>query len=171
MPSSGATLVLFQFRQDPLRRNHDWTRAKFLQALGWLFLCFRGSAPDLLSFMVGNIVLLSGVVFECWAIFFISERTVWRGARWGALVGVVGVVGGATLLGPAGRISLASCVAASFFGLAAWALLTGRRAASLVRLHLAGSLGLVATLIMMRALVALCCRRASCSTRPTGSSR
>ncbi len=151
----GVILFLFQRRQERSLRNWFWTAAKFLQCAGWLLLALRGTIVDILSITLGNIALIAGFAYECWAIFRISGRSV-PVAYQGLSLAVISI--GIVLAAPLGatsRIAAASFLSLPFFLLAAWAIHAGERRRSSLRIYLSASIALLALAVFCRGLTAL----------------
>jgi PAS domain S-box-containing protein len=150
----GVMLILFQQRQEKTLRNPFWTAAKFLQSAGWLLLAGRGTIADLLSFTLGNICLLAGYAYECWAIYRISERPVTTVHQ--AATILYAVVSGLliTPLNPGERIAAASFLVLPIMVLSTWAMFSSPQRSPL-RIYLGWSIGLLAMALLGRGLVAL----------------
>jgi PAS domain S-box-containing protein len=146
----GVVLILFQMGQEQGQRNPFWTAAKFLQCGGWLLLAGRGVLADSLSFTVGNICLLTGYAYECWAIYRIAERPVTLLHQSLAIVYTLAGILLATSLSATGRIAATSFLVTPLFILSAWAMLRGNRHRSALRTYLGWSFGLMALAICVR---------------------
>lgn len=151
----GFALFLYQIHEQHSPKNIFWIAAKILQAGGWLLLHQRGEIPVLLSFTLGNTLLLSGFAYECWAMFRISGRTVDRLSHNGAIIAIVVASLIATPWSPANKIAMASFVSVVFFGLSGWAMLQSDRKKSPLRIYLGWSMWLVVVIVFLRGFWAL----------------
>lgn len=151
----GVVLILLQRREEPSLRNPFWIAAKCLQCGGWLLLAGRGTLPDLLSYTLGNVCLIGGFIYECWAIFRISNRPVPLGYQWAGLAyACVGILA-ATPLSPTGRLAASTLFSAPVLALTAWAILRGGSSHAALRAFMGGSTFLLAIAATLRGILAL----------------
>ena len=151
----GVVLILLQRREEPSLRNPFWIAAKCLQCIGWLLLAGRGTLPDLLSYTLGNICLIGGFVYECWAIFRISNRPIPLSYQWAGLAyAFVGILA-ATPLSPTGRLAASTLLSAPVLMLMAWAILRVGSSYASLRVFMGGSTLLLAVAATLRGLFAL----------------
>lgn len=151
----GVMLALFQLSEPRSRKIPFWTTAKLLQGVGWLLLYSRGTIPEYASVVAGNLFLLCGFAYEAWTMYRLSGRDVSRRLRFASVAGIV-VVWLLLSLAPAPmRIAAASLIAAVFYGLGGWALLSYRRDRSLLRTYVGLSMLLFVVIVCGRALWAI----------------
>ena len=147
-------LILFQFSGDVTHRNKFWTVAKLLQGVGWILLFYRGSIHSGLSITLGNVCLLSGFAYECWAMYQISHRTVSRTLHISATICITLIYIFLTPLSEPVRVAGASFVACFFFFLSGIAVLRHPFQKSPLRLYTGWSMLFVAVVILTRGMYA-----------------
>jgi PAS domain S-box-containing protein len=113
----GLILLLFQAGGKESRRIPYLAAGKLLQGAGWLLLVNSGALPDWLRLTVGNSVLIIGVAYDTWTMYWISQRPVSRTLR---VYSVAAVVLICTLIAPlpaATRVTVASFTVLVFYAL------------------------------------------------------
>ncbi len=139
----GLELILFQLREQQSPNNPYWIAAKILQCIGWLFLAGRGVVPDALYIPVGNGAILCGLAYEGWAMFQISGRPVSRTLHGATTAGIMLICILFTPLPAPHRIVITSLMAALFFGVSGWAMLSGPDDKSLLQRYLGWNMWLI----------------------------
>ncbi|WP_224981326.1 PAS domain-containing protein [Geomonas agri] len=149
-------LVLYIFQRAEAReqRNSDWTRGKLLQSCGWFLLYWRGTIPELLSFTIGNIILILGFAYETWAILRIAGTTVPLRLRTASFIAVIAICVLVTPLPSPLRIAAASLCAAFFLATSGWVLLQRPVRKSPLRATLGWCICFLALIIAARGILA-----------------
>lgn len=151
----GLTLIFYSIRDTNSQKNYFLIAAKFLQLTGWLMLYFRGSVPDLLSFTVGNIFLLSGFKYECWSMFKINGKYVSLSLQILSLIFITCICVYASALNPPLKIALSSSISVIIFFLSAWVMLRHGEDKSFLRSYVGWTMLILATTVTVRAILAL----------------
>ncbi|QWV92352.1 PAS domain-containing protein [Geomonas oryzisoli] len=149
-----SVLYIFQRAEATEQRNSDWTRGKLLQSIGWFLLYWRGTLPVVLSFTVGNIILILGIAYETWAILRIAGLALAQKFRTASFIAVIAICAVVTPLESKLRIAAASFTAASFFAATGWVLLRRQVKRSPLRITLGWSICFVALIIATRSVLA-----------------
>ncbi len=131
--------------------------AKLFQGLAWPLLALRGDIPDLLSFSLGNALLLTGYWLEAACAGALDRPTRLAPTVLWALAAAcaAGLILGPLVSSPNMRVVVISLPAACCFGLAGLRLLRGTEAPSRLRKALGCLYLLVCALVLWRALLAL----------------
>ena len=146
----GLILQLFQFGAERPQRIPFLATGKLLQGVGWLLLYERGVLPDVLSFTLGNIVLIVGTAYDSWAMYRISQRPVSRALQLTSAAGTVVLCILATPLSAAGRVAVTSFIVMIFFALGGRAMLSSPSGNSLLRRYVGWSMWLMVAVISVR---------------------
>ena len=146
----GLMLQLFQFGPERPQRIPFLATGKLLQGVGWLLLYERGILPDWLSFTVGNSILLIGTVYDTWAMYHISQRTVSRARQVVSTVSIIVLCSLATPLSAAGRIVVTSFTVMILFAVGGYIMLRYSNGHSLLRRHVGWSMWLMAAVTSVR---------------------
>ncbi len=151
----GVILILFQARGERLPSNSYWMAAKFLQSAGWVLLFFRGSLPDFFDMTLANTTLIAGFAYECWAMYWISGKSVKMSMEGSSLLVIVLCCAILPFLAPSMREVLVSFLSGVFFILSGRALLSASGPRSPLRMYVGWSVWLLAGVIIGRGFVAL----------------
>jgi PAS domain S-box-containing protein len=143
-------LYLFQFGAKNPQRIPFLTIGKLMQGIGWLLLYGRDFIPDILSFTLGNIILICGTAYEGWAMYRISQLKVSREMRNFSMAGIVVVCIAATFLSAAGRVAVTSFAVMVFFAIGGRAILSDSSGNPLLRRHIGWGFWLMATVLFTR---------------------
>ena len=134
-----------------------WYWSKLLQSCGWLLLFMRGTIPFGVSFLVGNIFLLSGFWMECSALRIQGGAVEDKRVINGGFVAIVALVLYLylTKVGPAISVASLSLVSSMIYAYAGYELSKGWRKASRLRRFLAVVTLVVSWLVQFRVVAAI----------------
>ena len=134
-----------------------WYWSKLLQSCGWLLLFMRGTIPFGVSFLVGNIFLLSGFWLECSALRIQGGAVEDKRVINGGFVAIVALVLYLYLakVGPAISVASLSLVSSMMYAYAGYELSKGWRTASRLRRFLAVVTLVVSWLVQFRVVAAI----------------
>ncbi len=146
-----------------LRRNRNetgdsfWYWSKLLQACGWLLLFLRGTIPFGVSFLAGNIFLLSGFWLETSALRLKGGALENRSLTKAGIAAIVAVVLYLYLakVGPAISVAVLSMLSSMMYAYAGYEISKGWRKAGALRRFLAVTTLGVSWLVQFRVVAAI----------------
>jgi hypothetical protein len=145
-------LALFLRRSERSIPSRDLTIGKGLQAAGWYLLYLRGDASELISFTLGNGVLLLGLCCEAWAARAVTSSPAGRRERLLFAACTVLPCLAVTPAAPATRIAVCSLAGMACFAAIALSLRPDGSRPSLLRLGLGLGNWLQAAALLLRAI-------------------